>query len=93
MRKLTTLIAAALITALPGAGLLAQPPQRPLLPLQTWSLPDYHAVDVSDAFTLPAAIEFNSVAAVTTNAAGNLLVLQRGPIPFLEFAADGSLVR
>lgn len=71
----------------------AQPPQRPLIPLDTWSLPDYHAVDVSDAFKLPSGIEFGSIAAVAMTPGGNLLVLNRGPQPFLEFSADGTLVR
>jgi len=82
----------ALVSTISGS-VLAQPPQRPLLPLKAWTLPDYHAVDVSDAFTLPADIVFDSVAAVTTTGKGNLLVLQRGPNPFLEFSPDGSFIR
>jgi sugar lactone lactonase YvrE len=71
----------------------AQPPQRPLIPLNSWSLTDYHAVDVSEAFKLPEGLEFASIASVAMTADGHLLVLNRGPQPFLEFAADGSLVR
>ena len=88
--KLATVTLAAVFSA---ATSFAQPPQRPLLPLTTWSLPDYHAVDVSEAFKLPDSIVFDSVAAVTTNSKGNVLVLQLGPVPFLEFTVDGTLVR
>jgi len=71
----------------------AQAPQRPLIPLDTWSLPDYHAVDVSEAFKLPAGLEFASVASVAMTPQGNLLVLHRGPQPFLEFDSSGNLLR
>jgi len=97
MRKSTLTVAAVLLAGAIGSAVTttaqAQPPQRPLLPLNAWTLPDYHAVETLEAFQLPADIEFNSVAAVTTNAKGNLLVLQRGPVPFLEFTPDGKLVR
>jgi sugar lactone lactonase YvrE len=73
--------------------LQAQPPQRPLLPHKAWALPGYHAVPSESVFTFSGDVSFDSVAAVTTNAAGNLLVLQRGPHPFLEFAPDGKLLR
>lgn len=72
---------------------LAQPPQRPLLPLNTWALPGYHAVDVSAAFKLPEGLVFGSIASVAMTADGHLLVFNRGPLPFLEFAADGSFIR
>ncbi|MES2625659.1 MAG: peptidyl-alpha-hydroxyglycine alpha-amidating lyase family protein [Pseudomonadota bacterium] len=72
---------------------LAQPPQRPLLPLNTWSLPDYHAVDVSKAFTFPEGLAFDSIAAVDMTADNHLLVLNRGAKPFLEFDEAGKLVR
>ncbi len=73
--------------------LSAQPPQRPLLPLDTWSLPGYHAVDVSDAFTFPEGMTFDAAADVEMMDNGHLLVLNRGAKPFLEFDADGTLVR
>lgn len=88
MRHLASLLLLSITTVA-----LAQPPQRPLIPLDTWSLPDYHAVDVADAFTLPEGIEFASIASVTMTPEGNLLVLNRGPQPFLEFTTDGKLVR
>jgi NHL repeat. len=80
----------ALCSVMPAA---AQPPQRPLLPLKAWSLPGYHAVPSDSFFKFTDGVEFDSVASVAMNAAGNLLVLQRGPHPFLEFAPDGNLVR
>src|SRR5687768_8268824 len=72
---------------------IAQPPQRPLIPLNTWSLTDYHAVDVSEAFKFPEGLAFDSIAAVDMTAGNHLLVLNRGAKPFLEFDADGTLVR
>lgn len=71
----------------------AQPPQRPLIPLDTWSLPGYHAIDTRDAFHFPDDQGFASVAGVDIDAEGHLLVLHRGAQPFLEFDADGQLLR
>jgi DNA-binding beta-propeller fold protein YncE len=87
MRHFTALL------LLATATVVAQPPQRPLLALDTWSLPGYHAVSAAEAFTLPTGIEFGQIAAVTMTPGGNLLVLNRGPQPFLEFDASGTLVR
>lgn len=78
---------------LASSAAFAQPPQRPLIPLDTWSLTDYHAVETREAFTLPADLEFASVASVAMTPAGNLLVLHRGPQPFLEFDLKGKLIR
>ena len=87
MRYFTSLLLLATATA------VAQPPQRPLLALDTWSLPGYHAVAAAEAFTLPTGIEFGQIAAVTMTPSGHLLVLNRGPQPFLEFDTSGTLVR
>ena len=87
MRYVTSLLLLATATA------VAQPPQRPLIALDTWSLPGYHAVAATEAFTLPTGIEFGQIAAVTMTPGGHLLVLNRGPQPFLEFDASGTLVR
>ena len=87
MRYVTSLLLLATATA------VAQPPQRPLIALDTWSLPGYHAVAATEAFTLPTGIEFGQIAAVTMTPGGHLLVLNRGPRPFLEFDASGTLVR
>ena len=56
MRQLASLLLLSASTAL-----LAQPPQRPLIALDTWSLPGYHAVDAKEAFKLPAGIEFGQI--------------------------------
>ena len=86
-----TIITAVLLL---GASVtFAQPPQRPLIPLNTWSLPDYHAVDVSEAFKFPAGLEFDSIGSVDMTADNHLLVLNRGAKPFLEFDEHGTLVR
>lgn len=82
-----------LAAAVSATGVQAQPPQRPLIPLNTWSLTDYHAIDVSQAFTLPEGMAFSSVASVAMTEEGHLLVLDRGAKPFLEFDAAGKLLR
>jgi DNA-binding beta-propeller fold protein YncE len=79
--------------ALTSTVVNAQPPQRPLLPLNTWSLPGYHAVDVSEAFSFPEGVNFDSAADVHMLDDGHLLVLNRGPKPFMEFDTDGKLLR
>ena len=71
----------------------AQPPQRPLIPLKAWALQGYHAVPSDSVFTFSDDVVFDSVASVAMNNAGNLLVLQRGPHPFLEFSPEGDLLR
>jgi hypothetical protein len=76
-----------------SATAYAQPPQRPLLPLTTWQLPGYHAVDVSEAFTFPEGMAFDAAADVHIMDNGNLLVLSRGAKPFLEFDPNGKFLR
>lgn len=82
-----------LALCLAAACAVAQPPQRPLLPLDTWALPDYHAVDTKEAFHFPGEQGFESVASVDVDSEGRLLVLHRGAQPFLEFDEDGHLLR
>lgn len=90
---LSFLLASSLVSSLVSPLASSQPPQRPLIPLDAWSMTDYHAVDVSEAFTLPGDLEFASVAGVDINSEGHLIVLHRGPQPFLEFDADGNFIR
>ena len=71
----------------------AQRPNRQLFPLQAYTLPDYVAVEFSEAFAMPEAFQGQSYAGVAINARGNLLVFSRGSIPFLEFDGRGQLVR
>jgi sugar lactone lactonase YvrE len=82
-----------LLAATLASTAMAQRPQRPLLPLSTWQLPGYHAVDASEAFTFPEGMAFDAAADVHILDNGNLLVLNRGAKPFLEFDAGGKLVR
>jgi DNA-binding beta-propeller fold protein YncE len=71
----------------------AQPPQRPLLALNAYTLEGYQAIAVSEAFDIPDSIEIASVTSVAFNSAGNLIVLHRGEVPFLEFDAEGTFIR
>ncbi|MDG2090431.1 MAG: peptidyl-alpha-hydroxyglycine alpha-amidating lyase family protein [Gammaproteobacteria bacterium] len=71
----------------------SQPPDRPFRPLNAYTLEGYRPIDVSEAFDLPAGVEFTSVASVAINSAGHLIVLQRSPVPFLEFDAEGTFIR
>lgn len=87
-----TALAALFVLAAAG-GVLAQPPQRPLLPLQAYSLEGYQPVETHEAFHFPDDDTFASVAGVAFNSRGNLVVLHRGAKPFLEFDAEGKLLR
>ncbi len=71
----------------------AQPPQRRLLPLAAYSLEGYSAIDVSEAFNLPAGVEFASVSSLDINSEGHLIVLHRAPVPFMEFDEEGNFIR
>jgi DNA-binding beta-propeller fold protein YncE len=89
VKRTASLLAATLLAATASA----QRPERPLLPLNTWQLPGYHAVDVSEAFSFPEGTAFDAAADVHMLDNGNLLVLNRGAKPFMEFDADGKLLR
>lgn len=71
----------------------AQAPDRPLRPLNAYTLEGYQAVDVSEAFNFPAGVEFASVASVAINSANHLIALQRSSMPFLEFDTQGNFIR
>jgi hypothetical protein len=83
----------ACLSLLCATAAVAQPPQRPLIPLDTWSLPGYHAVDMKDFLKVPDGLELGQISTVTMTPGGNLLLLNRGPQPFLEFKTDGTFVR
>lgn len=83
---LVTLLAASFEVA-------AQRPNRPLFPLQAYTLSQYMPIEYSEAFDMPAEFEGESYAAVAVNARGNLVILSRGSTPFLEFTIDGEFVR
>lgn len=78
---------------LPPALATAQPPQRPLQALDTWSLPGYHAVDPATRLTLPDGLAYDRVSSIAFTPEGKLLVLHRGPKPLLEFDANGTFLR
>jgi hypothetical protein len=71
----------------------AQPPQRPLQALDTWSLPGYHAEDPAARLQLPEGLVYDRVSSIAFTPEGNLLVLHRGPQPLLEFDASGKFLR
>lgn len=82
-----------LILVLCSALAYSQPPNRPLAPYSTWSLPGYHAVDPASTLMLPADMSYDRVSSVTFTNEGHLLVLHRGPQPLLEFDRSGAFVR
>ncbi len=82
-----------LLSFFSGSQAFAQAPDRPLRPLNAYTLEGYHAVEVTEAFALPAGVEFTSTASVAINSTGHLLILQRGEVPFLEFDGEGNFIR
>jgi DNA-binding beta-propeller fold protein YncE len=74
-------------------GLLAQPPNRELLSLGTWALPGYEAVNMEEALDYPDELDIQGISDLDFTSAGNLILLNRGMYPFLEFNADGNFVR
>jgi len=50
-------------------------------------------VPVSEAFKLPAGMNFGSVSGVAINSKGHVFLLHRGPGPLMEFDADGNFIR
>lgn len=92
--KTPTLFATTLMALLTlGNPASAQPPNRDLIPLDAWSLHGYSPLSVDEAFEFPEGMSFDSVASLAFNSQGHLIVLHRGEQPFLEFDADGRLLR
>lgn len=50
-------------------------------------------VAVPESFKLPAGMNFGGTSGIAINAEGNLFVLHRGPMPLMEFDADGNFIR
>ena len=90
--KLKTLLAT-FTFALFSTAVLAQPPSRDLLALDAWTLPGYGSLTTEEAFDYPEHFSFNSVTGVAFNSHGNLIVLQRGEEPLIEFDSEGNFVR
>lgn len=55
MKIINTLCLLTLLTA--SAEVAAQRPNRPLFPLQAYTLTDYEAIEYSEAFEMPEAFE------------------------------------
>jgi DNA-binding beta-propeller fold protein YncE len=68
---------------------LAQPAPIPRPP----DLPELEYRVVPDIFKLPANANFGSTSAVAVNSKGNIIVLNRGPQPLMEFDASGRFIR
>ena len=71
------------------ANLFAQP--APML--RPPNLPDLDYRPVADVFNLPANVNFGSTSSVAVNSKGNIIVLNRGPQPLMEFDANGKFIR
>ncbi len=63
----------------PGMAQMAPPPL------------DY--VAVPELFKLPAGANFGGTSGIAINPKGHLFVLHRGPMPLMEFDADGNFIR
>jgi DNA-binding beta-propeller fold protein YncE len=48
---------------------------------------------VPESFRLPPGANFGGTSGVAFNAKGNIFVLHRGPMPLMEFDADGNFIR
>ena len=50
-------------------------------------------VAVPESFKLPPGANFGGTAGVAFNSKGNIFVIHRGPMPLMEFDADGHFIR
>ena len=50
-------------------------------------------IPVPEAFKLPPGANFGGTSGVAINSKGNIFVLHRGPMPLMEFDADGNFIR
>lgn len=50
-------------------------------------------VAVPESFKLPAGMNFGGTSGIAINPHGHLFVLHRGPMPLMEFDADGNFIR
>ena len=57
------------------------------------NLADLDSRCVADIFNLPENANFGSTAGVAVNSMGNIIVLNRGPLPLMEFDANGKFIR
>ncbi len=57
------------------------------------SPPPLPYVAVPESFKLPPGMNFGGTSGVAFNSKGNIFVLHRGPMPVMEFDADGNFIR
>ena len=55
--------------------------------------PSLPYVAVPESFKLPPGANFGGTAGVAFNSKGNIFVIHRGPMPLMEFDADGHFIR
>jgi DNA-binding beta-propeller fold protein YncE len=55
--------------------------------------PELPYVAVGESFKLPPGANFGGTSGVAFNSKGNIFVLHRGPMPLMEFDADGNFIR
>ena len=48
---------------------------------------------VRESFRLPPGANFGSTSGIAFNSKGNIFVLHSGPMPLMEFDADGNFIR
>ena len=78
MRTMVLLLAS-LFIATPSKAQMAPPPL------------DY--VAVPESFKLPPGVNFGGTSGIAFNSKGNIFVIHRGPMPLMEFDADGNFIR
>jgi sugar lactone lactonase YvrE len=55
--------------------------------------PQLPYVAVPESFKLPPGVNFGGTSGVAFNSRGNIFVIHRGPMPVMEFDADGNFIR
>jgi hypothetical protein len=50
-------------------------------------------IAVGESFHLPPGANFGGTSGVAINSRGHIFVLHRGPMPLMEFDADGNFIR
>jgi sugar lactone lactonase YvrE len=57
------------------------------------SPPPLPYVAVPESFTLPPNMNFGGTSGIAFNSKGHIFVIHRGPLPLMEFDADGNFIR
>ena len=57
------------------------------------SVPALPYTPVPESFRLPPGMNFGGTSGVAFNSKGNIFVIHRGPMPLMEFDADGNFIR